>query len=169
MCTRFGGGNRAVRVCMYPHFPVYCPSNSAAFLYLCTVCTAVARSPCQRANPRSVMYDDFETLSVSLPTSCVLHVQINRPAKVNAMNAKFWTEFRECFQRIAEDTGVRAVVVSGIGEKGLLLGLDWLMATCRHWYETGERVGRKKLQKSNTHVGIRMFKPTNFPSRTAHV
>lgn len=63
------------------------------------------------------MYDDFDTLSVSSPAPCVLHVQINRPAKVNAMNAKFWTEFRECFHRIAEDTDVRAVVVSGAGER----------------------------------------------------
>lgn len=63
------------------------------------------------------MYDDFDALSVSSPATCVLHVQINRPAKVNAMNAVFWAEFRECFQRIAEDTDLRAVVVSGIGER----------------------------------------------------
>lgn len=64
-----------------------------------------------------MMYDEFDTLRVSLPAPCVMHVQINRPAKVNAMNAKFWTEFRECFERVAEDTDVRAVVVSGKGEK----------------------------------------------------
>lgn len=62
------------------------------------------------------MYDDFETLIVSSPGPCVLHVQINRPSKRNAMNAKFWTEFRECFERIAEDSDARAVMVSGVGE-----------------------------------------------------
>lgn len=61
------------------------------------------------------MYDDFETLLVTTPVPCVLHVQINRPSKRNAMNAKFWVEFRECFERISEDTDVRVVVVSGTG------------------------------------------------------
>lgn len=31
------------------------------------------------------------------------------------MNAKFWVEFRECFERIAEHADARAVVVSGAG------------------------------------------------------
>lgn len=62
------------------------------------------------------MYDDFETLLVSSPEPCVLHVQINRPLKKNAMNTKFWVEFRECFERIAEDSNFRAVVLSGVGE-----------------------------------------------------
>ena len=61
-------------------------------------------------------YDDYETLLVSSPGPCVLHVQMNRPSKSNAMNAKFWTEFRECFARIAQDADTRAVVISGVGE-----------------------------------------------------
>lgn len=64
-------------------------------------------------------YDDFETLLVSTQGPCVLHVQINRPAKRNAMNAKFWVEFRDCFERIAEDSDVRVVVVSGAGASTL--------------------------------------------------
>ena len=66
-------------------------------------------------------YDDFETLLVSRPESWVLHVMINRPAKRNAMNARFWIEFRECFERISRDADVRVVTVSGAGE-------EW----CRH-------------------------------------
>eukprot|EP00903_Cladosiphon_okamuranus_P012336 g11565.t1 len=69
------------------------------------------------------MYDEFDTLKVSSPAPCVLHVQIDRPAKVNAMNAKFWTEFGECFHRIAEDTCVRAIVLSGTGDH-FSAGLD---------------------------------------------
>ncbi|CAM9382258.1 unnamed protein product [Choristocarpus tenellus] len=70
---------------------------------------------------------DFDTLLVSTPgppgAPGVLHVQLNRPNKRNAMNAKFWTEFRECFMRVAEDADVRAVVVSGVGNH-LSAGLD---------------------------------------------
>ncbi|CAM9956851.1 unnamed protein product [Ectocarpus sp. 8 AP-2014] len=69
------------------------------------------------------MYDGFETLLVSFPARYVLHVQINRPSKRNAMNAKFWIECRDCFQLISEDADVRAVVVSGMGDH-FSAGLD---------------------------------------------
>eukprot|EP00752_Nemacystus_decipiens_P007168 g6418.t2 len=39
------------------------------------------------------------------------------------MNAQFWLEFQKCFNRIADDTDVRAVVVSGVGEH-FSAGLD---------------------------------------------
>lgn len=94
------------------------PTNGkGTYAYASSQLGTMAWLSCFRARPaHSIMYD-FATLSVSLPASCVLHVQINRPAKVNAMNAEFWVEFAECFQRIGEDTDVRAVVVSGIGER----------------------------------------------------
>ncbi|CAM9232742.1 unnamed protein product [Ectocarpus fasciculatus] len=69
------------------------------------------------------MYDGFETLLVSFPARYVLHVQLNRPSKRNAMNARFWIECRDCFQLIAEDADVRAVVVSGMGDH-FSAGLD---------------------------------------------
>ncbi|CAM9101544.1 unnamed protein product [Pylaiella littoralis] len=67
------------------------------------------------------MYDAFETLLISWPAPCVLHVQLNRPTKRNAMDAKFWVEFRECFKVIAEreDSDLRAIVVSGRGESAM--------------------------------------------------
>lgn len=61
------------------------------------------------------VFEDFQTVLVSKLATHVLHVEINRPAKRNAMNAKFWLEFRECFERIAEDSGTRVVIVSGVG------------------------------------------------------
>lgn len=63
----------------------------------------------------TTMYNDFETLLVSTPTPHILHVQINRPSKLNAMNDKFWAEFREFFDRVGEDVHARAIVVSGSG------------------------------------------------------
>ncbi|CAM9305430.1 unnamed protein product, partial [Discosporangium mesarthrocarpum] len=69
-------------------------------------------------------YNDFDTLLVSKSgRPGVLHVQLNRPNKRNAMNALFWAEFRTCFERVAEDTGVRSVVISGVGDH-LSAGLD---------------------------------------------
>ena len=53
----------------------------------------------------------------------VAHVELNRPEKANAMNLKFWTHYRQTFELIAQDTTIRAVVVSGRG-KHFTVGLD---------------------------------------------
>ncbi|UCJ15353.1 crotonase/enoyl-CoA hydratase family protein [Pseudomonas sp. MM211] len=53
----------------------------------------------------------------------VAHVVINRPDKINAMNAAFWTEIIEIFRWIDETDEVRAVVLSGAG-KHFSSGID---------------------------------------------
>lgn len=58
-------------------------------------------------------YSDFETLAVTSPASKVVSVQLNRPSKSNAMNQTFWAEIRDVFQRLSEDSGCRAVLLSG--------------------------------------------------------
>ncbi|XP_030331011.1 delta(3,5)-Delta(2,4)-dienoyl-CoA isomerase, mitochondrial isoform X2 [Strigops habroptila] len=65
----------------------------------------------------------FETLRVTREREHVLHVQLHRPDKRNAMNRAFWREMVECFQAIAHDSSCRAVVVSGAG-KVFSAGLD---------------------------------------------
>jgi enoyl-CoA hydratase len=45
----------------------------------------------------------------------VAHVIINRPEKINAMNAEFWQEIRSLFHWADQDRSVRAVVLSGAG------------------------------------------------------
>ncbi|XP_028680458.1 delta(3,5)-Delta(2,4)-dienoyl-CoA isomerase, mitochondrial [Erpetoichthys calabaricus] len=66
---------------------------------------------------------NYETLLVSRPRENVLHVELNRPNKMNAMNQAFWREMVECFNAIAADTDCRAVVVSGAG-KCFTAGID---------------------------------------------
>eukprot|EP01030_Chromulinospumella_sphaerica_P027638 gene27638-27911_t len=56
----------------------------------------------------------------------VAHVQINRPEKINAMNAAFWSEIVEIFQWIDDTDAVRAVVLSGAG-KHFSSGIDLMM------------------------------------------
>eukprot|EP01063_Lacrimia_lanifica_P013834 TRINITY_DN2043_c0_g2_i2.p2 TRINITY_DN2043_c0_g2~~TRINITY_DN2043_c0_g2_i2.p2 ORF type:complete len:280 (+),score=130.30 TRINITY_DN2043_c0_g2_i2:63-902(+) len=75
----------------------------------------------------------FATLAVEDLGDGVLHVQLNRPKKRNAMNSAFWTEYRECFERVRRDTSIRAVVVSGNG-KMFSAGLDLTDTTIS--YET---------------------------------
>jgi len=56
----------------------------------------------------------------------VAHVQINRPDKVNAMNAAFWREIIEIFQWVDDTEAVRVVVLSGAG-KHFSSGIDLMM------------------------------------------
>lgn len=66
---------------------------------------------------------NFETLKVTSPREDVAHVELNRPDKLNAMNKAFWRECRECFERLAEDSNYRVVVLSGSGRL-FTAGLD---------------------------------------------
>ncbi|XP_072464429.1 delta(3,5)-Delta(2,4)-dienoyl-CoA isomerase, mitochondrial [Notamacropus eugenii] len=59
---------------------------------------------------------DYESLKVTQVGNHILHVEINRPEKRNAMNKAFWREMVECFNKIAQDPGCRAVVFSGAGK-----------------------------------------------------
>ncbi|XP_069500309.1 delta(3,5)-Delta(2,4)-dienoyl-CoA isomerase, mitochondrial isoform X3 [Ambystoma mexicanum] len=58
----------------------------------------------------------YETLKVSQARDKVLHVELNRPEKRNAMNQAFWREMVECFSKIAQDSDCRVVVLSGAGK-----------------------------------------------------
>ncbi|KAI0241883.1 Delta(3,5)-Delta(2,4)-dienoyl-CoA isomerase, mitochondrial [Lamellibrachia satsuma] len=70
---------------------------------------------------------NFETLKVTQPKDFVLHVELNRPEKRNAMNTAFWREMVQCFQTISTDKDCRAVVVSGAG-KMFTSGIDLIDA-----------------------------------------
>lgn len=70
----------------------------------------------------------------------VAHVQINRPEKINAMNAAFWTEIIDIFQWIDDTDAVRAVVLSGAG-KHFSSGID-LMMLASVANDLGKDVGR---------------------------
>lgn len=65
---------------------------------------------------------DYQAFNVQLSEQ-VAHVQINRPDKVNAMNAAFWREIIEIFRWIDDHDEVRAVVISGAG-KHFSSGID---------------------------------------------
>jgi enoyl-CoA hydratase/carnithine racemase len=52
------------------------------------------------------------------------YVTINRPEKLNALNQRVMAELRACFEDIQEDKEVRAVILSGAGEKSFVAGAD---------------------------------------------
>jgi Delta3,5-Delta2,4-dienoyl-CoA isomerase len=72
------------------------------------------------------MAEDYSSLTLVEVTvsSHVAHVQINRPSKLNAFSYALWLEFGRVFRLLDKDPEVRAVVLSGAGDKAFCSGLD---------------------------------------------
>ncbi|XP_036988777.2 delta(3,5)-Delta(2,4)-dienoyl-CoA isomerase, mitochondrial isoform X2 [Artibeus jamaicensis] len=82
-----------------------------------------AQDETSRAAPSEAPHHNYESLRVTAAQKHILHVQLNRPEKRNAMNKAFWREMVECFNKIAQDPDCRAVVISGAG-KMFTAGID---------------------------------------------
>ncbi|XP_055991647.1 delta(3,5)-Delta(2,4)-dienoyl-CoA isomerase, mitochondrial [Sorex fumeus] len=85
--------------------------------------SAVPEEAASRAAPSEAPGHSYESLKVTSSMKHILHVQLNRPEKRNAMNKAFWREMVECFNKIAQDADCRAVVISGEG-KIFTAGID---------------------------------------------
>lgn len=68
---------------------------------------------------------NYQSLKVE-QQGAIAHVMINRPDKLNAMNAAFWTEIIEAFDWVDQTDSVRVVVVSGAGNN-FSAGIDLAM------------------------------------------
>ncbi|EQB45433.1 enoyl-CoA hydratase/isomerase [Colletotrichum gloeosporioides Cg-14] len=66
----------------------------------------------------------YEHFLVTTPAPFVVHVEINRPKKLNAFSEPVWREFGPLFNRLSHDPDVRAVVLSGAGDRAFSAGLD---------------------------------------------
>lgn len=69
-------------------------------------------------------YADYDHIQVTAPHDHVLHVELNRPEKRNALNRDMFREIHACFQEIANDKQCRAVVISGSGSM-FSAGIDY--------------------------------------------
>jgi enoyl-CoA hydratase len=54
----------------------------------------------------------------------VATVTVNRPDKLNALNAATIEELHGCFAELRDDAGVKAVILTGAGEKAFVAGAD---------------------------------------------
>jgi enoyl-CoA hydratase len=66
---------------------------------------------------------NFETLQLALDQTVAM-VTLNRPAVLNALNAQLFTELHAAFTLLAEDPSVRAILITGAGEKAFAAGAD---------------------------------------------
>src|SRR5262245_52862071 len=51
-------------------------------------------------------------------------VTINRPEKRNALSGAVVAELKDAFERVAADAAIRAVIVTGAGDKAFVAGAD---------------------------------------------
>lgn len=58
------------------------------------------------------------------PSAGVALVTVTRPKVLNALNAATITELLEAFERLRDDAAVRAVVLTGAGERAFVAGAD---------------------------------------------
>ena len=89
-------------------------------------CQAVGKLPHSVAAVQMSSFTDsykFETLAVTSPKPFVLHVEFNRPDKLNMMNVQMWTDMADCFRKAAYDENVRSIIFSGKGRM-FCAGLD---------------------------------------------
>ena len=49
---------------------------------------------------------------------------INRPQKLNSLNAETFIELNDAFSRVETDSAVRALIITGAGEKAFVAGAD---------------------------------------------
>jgi hypothetical protein len=66
----------------------------------------------------------YEHFLVTTPSPYVAHVEINRPNKMNAFIEAMWLELRTIMDALSIDPEVRAVIISGTGDRAFTTGLD---------------------------------------------
>ncbi|XP_070577859.1 delta(3,5)-Delta(2,4)-dienoyl-CoA isomerase, mitochondrial-like [Ptychodera flava] len=89
---------------------------------------------------------NYETLVVTTPSEYVYQVELNRPAKLNAMNKAFWRELREFFGTVSTDSDCRVVVLTGAG-RAFTAGMD--LAEFFTLSDLHEDTARRAFQSKN--------------------
>jgi Enoyl-CoA hydratase/carnithine racemase len=74
-------------------------------------------------------YSSYKYFNVTSPSPYVAHVEINRPEKLNAFHEAMWLEMKRVFDQLSVDPEVRAIVLSGAGERAFSAGLDVVAAS----------------------------------------
>jgi 1,4-dihydroxy-2-naphthoyl-CoA synthase len=97
-------------------------------------------------------YSHFKHFNVSSPSEFVAHVEINRPEKLNAFYEAMWVEIGQIFDKLSYDPDVRAVVLTGAGERAFTAGLD-VQAASESWINKPPPVdGARVANSSRRHI-----------------
>jgi len=75
----------------------------------------------------------YELIKIERIHTSILHISLNRPEALNALNAALLSELENIFLEAKEDTTVRAILLTGEG-KVFCAGAD-----IKHWHAFKER------------------------------
>ncbi|KAL2414933.1 Delta(3,5)-Delta(2,4)-dienoyl-CoA isomerase, mitochondrial [Exophiala dermatitidis] len=67
---------------------------------------------------------EWQFFKITVPAQHVVHVEINRPQKLNAFFGPMWVELKNIFERLSVDSEVRCILLSGAGDRAFTAGLD---------------------------------------------
>ncbi|KAI9719103.1 MAG: hypothetical protein M1812_003733 [Candelaria pacifica] len=74
--------------------------------------------------PTTDTHHKYDHYNLTFPQEYVAHVEINRPSKMNAFIEPMWLELRQIFDTLSHSSHIRAIVLSGAGDKAFTTGLD---------------------------------------------
>ena len=101
-------------------------------------------------------YAAYQHFIITSPAPLVAHVEMHRPAKLNAFHEAMWLELRDVFRQLSADADVRAVVLSGAGNRAFTAGLDVTAASEGGVLSDGEGQGQvdgaRKAVKLRRHI-----------------
>jgi len=66
---------------------------------------------------------DIKFFNVTFPAPFVVHVEINRPQKLNAFYEPMWLELKTIFEKLSVDPDVRCILISGAGDRAFSAGV----------------------------------------------
>src|SRR3954451_8987860 len=84
-------------------------------------------------NAGSMRYDEAEPqvshmsysqIAFTVAGDGIALLTMNRPQKLNALNAETFAELNEAFSSVESDPHIRAIVITGAGEKAFVAGAD---------------------------------------------
>lgn len=88
------------------------------------------------------MSQSYNTIILETDDNGIATVTINRPDKLNALNDDVLNELAEVFKHIQVDEGIKAVIVTGAGDKAFVAGAD-----IKELRDLDKRSGRMASQK----------------------
>lgn len=66
---------------------------------------------------------NIKFFNVTGPAPFVVHVEINRPEKLNAFYEPMWLELKRIFEQLSTDPEVRCILISGAGDRAFTAGV----------------------------------------------
>lgn len=88
------------------------------------------------------MDPNFETLLMEVDDAGICRLTVNRPDKMNALNAQVLEEIDEAVERIEVNTDIKGLILTGSGEKAFVAGAD-IKELSTLDEESGREVSRK--------------------------